>query len=135
MLNLGNLRVAGEKGGLPVLRGNLQSMLLETPLAIDPTGELTRKGEPIFTVRLKTPSGKVFEAGTAYRNVITTGENAGKVMWTIRVRKQPGIPEDIELAAWPEGEGEWYLTDGRARASTHAPRQESADLGDDNIPF
>lgn len=135
MLNLGNLKQAGEKNGLPVLRGNLQSMLLETPLAIDPTGELTKKDEPIFAVRLKTPSGKVFEAGTAYRNIITVGENAGKAMWAIRIRKQPGIREDIELAAWPEGEGEWYLTDGSARAPKPAPQASGDDVSGDSIPF
>lgn len=136
MANLGNLTQVAERGGLPVLRGRLVSMVLETDIAIDPKdGELSKKGSPIYAVRLKTPSGRPFDAGTAYRNEIKAGENVGGVMWSIRIAKQPGIPEGLDLVAWPDGEG-WSIAMGGKSAP--APRQASApadDAGNDDIAF
>lgn len=139
MANIGTLKLAGERGGLPVLRGNIVSMVLETPIAIDPTGEVAKNGAPLFAVRLKTPSGRTFEAGRAFMNEIKTGENAGGEMFTIKIGRQPGIPEALELAAWPdEAENEWYLAMGAS--APQAPAQRSrGDAGgpgaDDEIPF
>ncbi|ARJ65504.1 hypothetical protein WV31_07475 [Magnetospirillum sp. ME-1] len=135
MANLGNLTQVAERGGLPVLRGLLVSMVLETDIAIDPSGELSRKDSPIFRVRLKTPSGRPFDAGTAYRNEIKTGENAGGFMWSIRIAKQPGIPDGMDLVAWPDGEG-WYLAMGGNSAPASRPASAPADDVDgDAIPF
>ncbi|TAN63561.1 MAG: hypothetical protein EPN20_09470 [Magnetospirillum sp.] len=129
--SLGALSQVGERGGLPVLRGRLISMVIETDIAIDPTGEMSRKGSPIFAVRLKSPSGKPFDAGAAYQNTIKMGENAGKVMWSIRIARQPGIPEALDLTAWPDGEG-WYLAMG-GNAAPAAPAPAAGP--DDAIPF
>ena len=135
MANLGNLTQVAERGGLPVLRGRLVSMVLETDIAIDPTGEESRKGSQIFAVRLKTPSGRPFDAGTAYQNEIKAGENAGGTMWSIRIARQPGIPDGMDLVAWPDGEG-WYLAMGGNAAPTSRPASAPADdVGNDAIPF
>ena len=108
-------------------------MVLETPIAIDPTGEISKKGTPIYAVRLKTPTGRPFDAGTAFLNEISTGENAGKTCWSIRISKQPGIPHGLALVGWPDGEG-WYLSldDGRAPVKAAAPAD---DMPNDHIPF
>lgn len=135
MANLGNLTQVAERGGLPVLRGRLVSMVLETDIAIDPTGEVSKKGSDIFAVRLKTPSGRPFDAGTAYQNDIKMGENAGDTMWSIRIAKQPGIPDGLDLVAWPQGEG-WYLAMGGNAAPASRPASAPADGVDgDHIPF
>lgn len=129
--SLGHLAKVGERGGLPILRGRLVSMVLETDIAIDPTGEESRKGSQIFAVRLKSPSGKPFDAGTAYQNDIKVGDNAGETMWSIRIARQPGIQEALDLVAWPDGEG-WYLAMGGGSAPS-APSQDR--VPSDEIPF
>lgn len=133
-VNLGSLKRVGERGGLPVLRGRLVSMVLETDMAIDPTGEESRKGSQIFAVRLKTPSGRPFDAGTAYQNEIKAGENAGKTMWSIRIARQPGIPEALDLTAWPDGD-DWYLSMGGSVAPSAPASPPGGDVDGDNIPF
>lgn len=134
--NLGYLVKKGEKNGLPILRGELLSMVLETPLAIDPTGEVSRKNSDIFVVRLKTPSGRVFDAGTAYRNEIKVGENAGEAMWSIRINPQPGIKDGMDLVGWPDAEG-WYLAMGGQQSAPRqsVPSDQGEDADGDEIPF
>ena len=135
-ISLGTLSQAGEKNGFPVVRGKLISMVVESPIAIDPTGEVTRKGDPIYAVRLKSPSGVNFDAGTAYANTIKTGDNKGKLVWTIRIGRQPGIPQALDLVAWPLDEaGEWEISGGRDAAPRPSSRRAAEDDDGDEIPF
>jgi uncharacterized protein (DUF736 family) len=142
MANIGTLVQKGERNGLPILRGNIVSMILETPIAIDPTGEVARNGAPIFSVRLKTPSGRTFEGGHAFMNEIKTGDNAGAAMFTIKIGRQPGIPEALELAAWPvDGDDDaWFLAMGSSApagrpASSGGNGWEPPEDTSDEIPF
>lgn len=134
MANIGTLKKVADLNGLPILRGNIVSMILETPIAIDPTGEVAKNGAKVYAVRLKTPSGRPFDAGRAFMNEIKMGENAGKAMFTVKIGAQPGIPQAMELCAWPSREdGEWFLDMGRQ--SPAAPPPSEPETMNDSIPF